>query len=211
MNDPPRRGRPPHPDVLTLTEWRVVADLRQRLSNAQIATRMGVSVNTVRTHVSNILGKLGLQRRAEVSAWPGLPGVWGLTTPDFGELTMQLALYMTAVRVNALNTAVPFYDTLLGQTGVLVSPGRHYYYLGGVVLALREPHAHDLELLPNPDWIYIATDDLAQARRNAESASATITDDVQTQPWGARSFYLRDPDGNGICFTDQATVARYDQ
>ena len=64
---------------------------------------------------------------------------------------MRLSLYMTAIRVASLAQAVPFYDVLLGQTGVLVSPGRHYYYLGGVALALREPYAHDLSLLPNLD------------------------------------------------------------
>ena len=119
---------------------------------------------------------------------------------------MQLALYMTAIRVKDLDQAVPFYDTLLGQKGELVSPGRHYYYLGGVALALREPYAHDLALLPNPDWIYVATDNLELAFENAEKAGATITEPVKTHPWGARSFYLRDPDGNGICFTDDTTL-----
>ena len=119
---------------------------------------------------------------------------------------MQLALYMTAIRVRDLDCAFPFYDTLLGQTGELVSPGRHYYYLGGVALALREPYAHDLELLPNPDWIYVATDNLELAFENAQKVGATITEPIKTHPWGARSFYLRDPDGNGLCFTDETTL-----
>lgn len=205
------RGRPPYPDVLTIKEWQVVAFLRKQLSNAEIAEQMGVTVNTVRTHVSNILSKLDLTRRADVRAWPGMPGVWDLKAANFGENTMQLALYMSAIRVKTLESAVPFYDELLGQSGVLVSPGRHYYYLGGVALALREPNAHDLELLPNPDWIYIATNDLEKARKNADLAGAHVTEEIQTLPWGARSFYLRDPDGNGICFTQEETIRRHDE
>jgi catechol 2,3-dioxygenase-like lactoylglutathione lyase family enzyme len=173
---------------------------------------LGVSVNTVRTHVSSILTKLGLEKRTDVMMdWPGMPGVWGMKSKSFGDHTMQLAIYMTAIRVKSLETAVPFYDGLLGQTGVLVSPGRHYYYLGGVAFALREPYAHDLDLLPNPDWIYIATDDLEEARRNADAVHATVIEDVQVHPWGARSFYLRDLDGNGLCFTDETTIRHYDE
>ncbi len=205
------RGRPAHPDILTLKEWQTAALLRQQLTNAEIAERMGVSINTVKTHVSNILSKLNLVSRSDIRTWPGMPGVWDVKSRNFGETTMQLALYMTALRVKSLDAAVPFYDTLLGQSGVLVSPGRHYYYLGGLALALREPYAHDLDLLPNPDWIYIATDNLEKARGNAAAAQANVTEEIQTQSWGARSFYLRDPDGNGLCFTQQETISSHDQ
>ena len=50
--------------------------LRKRLSNAEIASQLAVSVNTVRTHVSNILSKLDLADRHAVACWPGMPGVW---------------------------------------------------------------------------------------------------------------------------------------
>lgn len=79
------RGRPPHPDVLTLKEWKVLALLRQRLSNREIAGHLGVSVNTVRSHVSSILGKLRLEKRKDVLDWPGMPGVWGIKGKSFGE------------------------------------------------------------------------------------------------------------------------------
>lgn len=123
---------------------------------------------------------------------------------------MKLAIYMTAIRVRRLESAVPFYDKIFDQTGVLVSPGRHYYYLGGVVFALREPIHHGLEMAPNPDWIYIATDDLEGIRANADKVGAEITHEIETHAWGARSFYLRDPDGNGICFTQEETITRHD-
>lgn len=66
-------GRPPHPDVLTPSEWRVLEQLRAGRPNAEIAVRLGISVNTVKYHVSNILGKLELADRESAAAWDGAP------------------------------------------------------------------------------------------------------------------------------------------
>lgn len=66
-----RRGRPPHPDILTPAEWRVVSMMRRGKTNAQIAHARRVSVNTVRTQISSVLGKLGFSSRRELAAWEG--------------------------------------------------------------------------------------------------------------------------------------------
>ena len=64
-----RGGRPRHPDVLTPAEWRVLEALREGGTNAEIAARLGVSTNTVRYHVSNMLAKLELRDRRALAAW----------------------------------------------------------------------------------------------------------------------------------------------
>ncbi len=66
-----RRGRPPYPDVLTPRQWEVLALLREGLSNEQIALRLGISVDGVKFHVSEILGKLGVGSRNEAAQWEG--------------------------------------------------------------------------------------------------------------------------------------------
>lgn len=66
-----RRGRPPYPDVLTPRQWQVLALLREGLSNEQIALRLGISVDGVKFHVSEILGKLGVGTRNEAAQWDG--------------------------------------------------------------------------------------------------------------------------------------------
>ncbi len=67
------RGRPPHPDILTPAEWRVLREIRTGASNAEIATRLGLGLATVKFHVRNIRSKLGLTERAELVAWRGEP------------------------------------------------------------------------------------------------------------------------------------------
>jgi len=76
-----KRGRPRHPDVLTPREWEVLALLRERLSNEQIASRLGITERTAKYHVSEILSKLGLRDRREAKAssrWDEAPVVMQL-------------------------------------------------------------------------------------------------------------------------------------
>ena len=64
-----RRGRPPHPDILTPREWEVRDLLRRGLTNRQIAQRLGIGFEGAKYHVSEIIGKLGATNRLEVAAW----------------------------------------------------------------------------------------------------------------------------------------------
>lgn len=63
-------GPPPEPELpLTPRERDVLRLLAQGASNRQIAERLMISENTVKTHVAHILEKLGLDNRAEVVAY----------------------------------------------------------------------------------------------------------------------------------------------
>lgn len=63
------RGRPPHPDILTPAEWRVLEHLRTGATYAETAIRLGVSPDAVKFHVRNMRAKLNLRDRAELVAW----------------------------------------------------------------------------------------------------------------------------------------------
>ncbi len=57
-------------EVVTLTtrEQQVLALLRQRLTNAEIADRLFLSVRTVEDHVARLLAKLNVANRREAAA-----------------------------------------------------------------------------------------------------------------------------------------------
>ncbi len=63
----PRTATAPGP--LTNREAEVARLIARGASNRQIARELSISVETVRTHVDNILGKLGLHSRTQVAAW----------------------------------------------------------------------------------------------------------------------------------------------
>lgn len=56
-------------DALTPRERDVVILIAEGGTNRQIAKQLGVTERTARTHVSNILGKLGLASRTQAAMW----------------------------------------------------------------------------------------------------------------------------------------------
>jgi DNA-binding NarL/FixJ family response regulator len=75
-------GKPPtHPPImpkyaayshsLTSRQLSVLALVAQGLADKQIADRLGIAYETVRTHVTAILRKLRVDNRAAAGAWLG--------------------------------------------------------------------------------------------------------------------------------------------
>ncbi len=79
-----QRGRPKHPDILTPREWEVLGLVREGLSNDAIAQRLGISLDGVKFHVSEILGRLGVDNRQEAASWqPGDRPWWMAAVAPF--------------------------------------------------------------------------------------------------------------------------------
>lgn len=63
--------RSPRVATLTYREQQVCERIREGLSNKQIASRLGIAIHTVKSHVHNVLEKLGLERRGQIGAATG--------------------------------------------------------------------------------------------------------------------------------------------
>lgn len=63
------RGRPAYPGLLTPAEQRVLEGVRRGLTNQEISDELGLSPNTVKTHIAAMLSKLYLGDRRELAGW----------------------------------------------------------------------------------------------------------------------------------------------
>jgi len=117
-------------------------------------------------------------------------------------------LFRVILPVTDIEKAAQFYGRLLALPGKRVSSGRHYFDCGGTILACFDPRADTdpFDLGPNPDHLYFAVNDLDRALARAVELDAELLDPIATRPWGERSFYLKDPFGNKICFVDRSTM-----
>ena len=129
----------------------------------------------------------------------------------------SIRLFRVIIPVLNLDEAHRFYSALLAQPGFRVSAGRHYFDCGGVILALYNPGADgdDASVRPNPEYIYLAVDDIEAVFARAQSLGGLSTEvgdgklpmgEIARRPWGERSFYMKDPSGNPLCFVDAATL-----
>ena len=122
---------------------------------------------------------------------------------------MAPKLFRVLLPVSDIDAAARFYEHVLALRGERVSPGRHYLDCDGTILACFDPRADgdDFDARPNLEHVYFAVDDLeATFARCREARPERQDDGIETQPWGERSFYARDPFGNPVCFVDRSTV-----
>lgn len=122
-----------------------------------------------------------------------------------------MKLYRIILPVNNIDKATAFYTFIFNKEGKRVSPGRHYFNLQGVILALYDPIA-DGDKIERPwsfhenQYLYIATEELELIHSKLKNTACTHLDEtISNMPWGERLFYANDPFGNPICFVDSRT------
>lgn len=134
-------------------------------------------------------------------------------------MASAIRLFRVIAPVTNIEEAARFYSAIFDNPGFRISPGRHYFECGGVILAVYDAVA-DGDAQPvrhNGDHIYFAVPDLDAVFKRAEKAgglSTAIGDGnlpmgkIAKRPWGEVSFYLHDPSGNPLCFVDEQSVYR---
>jgi catechol 2,3-dioxygenase-like lactoylglutathione lyase family enzyme len=128
-------------------------------------------------------------------------------------MALAAHIFRVILPVSDIERAAAFYAELLGGAGERVSPYRHYFDCGAVVLALVDPAPDGAHAQPNQEHLYFSVDDLDGAHARAAALGCLSEDDVHgepggaiaVRPWRERSFYARDPFGNPLCFVERGT------
>lgn len=167
-----KRGRPPHPDILTPAEWRVVEAVRHGLTNPAIARRQGVSTDAVKYHVANALQKLGFSSRADLRRWTGVRRDSSLNAKE-PVMTQPFTLGpvgQIARTVNDIEEARHWYGETLGLKHLYSFGNLAFFDCGGVRLFLSEGEGDAAESI-----IYFRVDDVRSASADMEERGIAFT------------------------------------
>lgn len=195
-----KRGRPPFDDVLTPAEWKVCEGIRHGLTNAQIATRLGVGRDAVKYHVGNALLKLGLRDRRELRHWDGIRRDSALShrsndmtaAPDLG------AIGQVARSVSDIDASERWFRDVLGLTPLYRFGTLAFFDAGGVRLLLSQSDAVTPESI-----LYFVVPDIhaahaALSARGVEFLGAPHL--IHTHGDGSEEWmvFFRDPDARPL-------------
>ena len=202
------RGRPPHPDLLTPAEWRVLDLVRHGIGRAEIARRRGTSIDAVKYHLANISGKLGVGAR-QLRHWPGIANTTALAqrrtaSPMTGIRLGPIAQISLSIRDVA--RAERFYGEVLGLPHVFTFGDLTFFDADGTRLYL---HRKD-----DSDWrpgsvLYFLVDDIhaAQEQLGLKGVKFTgaphviYTDDTTgVEEW---MTFFDDGEGNTLALTSR--------
>lgn len=126
---------------LTPREREVLGLVRVGLTNEEIAARLGISPDTAKYHVSQILAKLGVATREDAAAmavpegrgWWRRLGAWGLAV----KLALGAATLAVLAGVAVLAWAVASNGS--GDSGEVIAPDYLVYTLSGNRIAVVDP------------------------------------------------------------------------
>jgi len=207
------RGRPPHPDVLTPTEWRIVDRWRHGMKQTVIAQRRGISRYGVRYQLRNAAGKLGVESMADLRHWPGFPATSALATARSDSMDeLQLgSLGQVSMLCRDAPRTEEWYRDVLGLPHVFTFGGLVFFDCAGTRLYIRA--------VPDGEWrpssiLYFLVPDINVAYRLLAERGAQFNgaphmiysdDATGVEEWMA---FFDDPDGNTLAMMSRVSPAR---
>lgn len=199
------RGRPPHADVLTPAEWRVLHAVQHGWSNPEIAKRMGVSVDAIKYHLRNIRDKTGLTQRKALRQHFQLPKD---TTPvEEGNMTTSAAigaLGQIARTVSNIEVSRNWYEVVLELPHLYTFGKLSFFDCNGTRLMLAE----EGEMNPKESTLYFKVADIAGTyeklvQKGVEFIAAPHR--IHTHADGTEEWmgFFKDPDGRPLALMAQ--------
>ncbi len=189
------RGRPPHADILTPSEWRTVYAAQHGMGNAEIARRRGVSVDAVKFHMKNALAKLGLRNRRELRAWFRMPRKEETSMSDLAISKIG----QIARTVSDAAASEKWYREVLGLRHLYTFGTLAFFDIGGTRLMLSQEKGGAAK----ESILYLKVPDIAAAHQQLQSRGIRFTHAPHmihrhadgTEEWMA---FFEDPDGRPL-------------
>jgi DNA-binding CsgD family transcriptional regulator/catechol 2,3-dioxygenase-like lactoylglutathione lyase family enzyme len=201
-----RRGRPPYADVLTPAEWKVTHAVQHGMTNRDIARRTGVSPDSIKFHVGNVLSKLGLANRKALRQWFRPPQ--GSALKKNREQTMTAfsglaPLGQISRNVSDIEVAQRWYGQVLGLKHLYTFGKLAFFDCGGTRLFLSEGGAVGPESV-----LYFRVDDIEQAHTALQGKGVEFTHAphmIHRHPDGTEEWmaFFKDPDGRPLAIMAQ--------
>lgn len=205
MTEGRSRGRPPHDDLLTPAEWRVLEFVRHGLTNQQIAERHGYSSDAVKYHVANMLRKLGFSSRAELKRWTGVrrDSARHVATGQEEEVRMG-PIGQISRQVRDVAAARAWYQDVLGLKHLYSFGNLAFFDCDDVRLFLSESEAAG----EGESILYFRVSDIGLAQTMLQSHGVEFLNaphmvhrhDDGTEEWMA---FFNDPDGRPLALMSQ--------
>jgi DNA-binding CsgD family transcriptional regulator/catechol 2,3-dioxygenase-like lactoylglutathione lyase family enzyme len=202
-----RRGRPPHDDVLTRTEWSIVHAVQHGLTTRQIAERRGVSFDAVKFHIDNAMGKLGVPNRRALRSWFRVPKGSALSAPGTAgtQADTPSSLGQISRSVKDIKQSEAWYRDVLQLPHLLTAGTFSFFDLGGTRLYLFQA---DSEPLPAESILYFKVADIQAAHRSLAGRGIEFINAPHlihrhgdgTEEWMA---FFKDPDGRPLAILCQ--------
>jgi len=174
------------------------------MANREIARRRGISLDAVKFHIANALGKLGLSSRAELRKWRGVRGDSALKTREAemaGELDMG-PIGQVSRSVSDIEAAVVWYRDTIGLAHLFTAGSIAFFDCGGMRLYLDQGEAKPESIL------YFRTADIHAAHRTLEERGVAFEGAphmIHRHEDGAEEWmaFFKDPEGRLLALMEQ--------
>jgi DNA-binding CsgD family transcriptional regulator/catechol 2,3-dioxygenase-like lactoylglutathione lyase family enzyme len=201
-----RRGRPPHDDVLTPAEWRIVHAVKHGMTSREIAERRHISIDAVKFHVANVLAKLGIGSRRDLRQWFRAPKGSALGRRE-NEVDAPLTLGrigQISRTVKDIEQAQEWYGKVLGLRHLYMFGKLAFFDCNGTRLLLTQQG----EVSSTESILYLLVEDIVKAHDNLRLRGVEFINAPHmihkhadgTEEWMA---FFKDPEGRPLAIMSQ--------
>jgi DNA-binding CsgD family transcriptional regulator/predicted enzyme related to lactoylglutathione lyase len=202
-----QRGRPPHADILTPGEWRVVHAVQHGMTNAEIAARRGISQDAVKFHITNAMAKLDVPNRKALRRWFRAPKTSALSALEGGKrMPLRLgSIGQISRTVKDIKHAEAWYGSVLGLPHLYSFGTMAFFDCGGIRLYLTQCE----DELPSESIIYLKVENIEAAYEELQAKGVEFVNAPHmihrhadgTEEWLA---VFQDPEGRPLAVLSQA-------